>query len=563
MTHRNRWSHPGPGARSRKTCSGLLAAVVVSALAAAPLAAQPGGPLPTPLPLFPADNWWNADVTAAPLDPQGGAFLDFIGRNRGLHPDFGGNADDFPEIYGLVYVSVPGSQPLVPVTFVEFGDQSDDGAPGRPAGYPIPPQARTQPKWIEGGYPGNADPGGDRHMLIVDRDNRILYELYHTQWNDDLDRWEAGSGAVFPLNQNLRRPEGWTSADAAGLAILPGLVRHDEAFGSDPIRHAFRFTVRATNGHVYPASHTAGSTSGAPPMGPRLRLKAGKDITGYPAEVRRIFEAMKTYGLILADNGSDMYISGAHDTRWNNDVLNPAFNSLKAGDFEVIQRGWQPSTQPPPVPPAAPSNLQGTALSQNRVALLWTDNSNNEETFRVEMRTDAGPFTLVATLGAGVRTTEISALTAGTAYTFRVRAQNAAGSSAWSNTATVTTPATPPPPPGCTPNSVRHCLNNGRFQVELSWTPPGGSPRSARATPLTGDTGLFWFVDPGNVELIVKVLDGCALNDNYWVFAGGLTNVQTILTVTDTSNGQMRRYVNNQGTAFRPLQDTGSFGGCP
>jgi Fibronectin type III domain len=562
MTHRNRWSHPGPGARLPKTCSGLLLLAVVVALSlAAPVAAQPGGPLPAPLPLFPADNWWNADVSAAPLDPQGGGFLDFIGRSRGLHPDFGGDADDFPEIYGLVYVSVPGSQPLVPVTFVEFGDQSDDGAPGRPAGYPIPPQAKTEAKWIEGGYPGDAEPGGDRHMLIVDRDNRILYELYHTQWNADLARWEAGSGAVWPLTTNRRRPETWTSADAAGLAILPGLVRYDETFGAEPIRHAFRFTVRATNGHVYPASHTAGSTSGAPPMGLRLRLKAGKDISGYPPEIRRIFQAMKTYGLILADNGSDMYISGAHDTRWNNDVLNPAFSSLKAGDFEVIQRGWQPSTQPPPTPPAAPSNLQATALSQNRVALLWTDNSNNEQTFQVDMRTGAGAFTQVASLAAGVRATEVAGLAASTAYTFRVKAQNAAGSSAWSNTTTVTTP--PAQSPACTPNDVRHCLNNGRFQVEVQWTAPGGATGAGRRAPLTNDTGLFWFFDPQNVEMIVKVLNGCALNGRYWVFAGGLTNVRAVLTVTDTQTGARKQYTNPQGAPFQPIQDTGAFASCP
>src|SRR6185503_14581373 len=123
------------------------------------------------------------------------------------------------------------------------------------------------------------------------------------------------SGAIYKLDSLERRPETWTSADAAGLAILPGLVRWDEVFGPDPIRHAFRFTVRRTNGHVYPASHTAGSTQGAPPMGTRLRLKANKNINGYPPEVRKIFQAMKTYGLILADNGTDMYISGAHDSR--------------------------------------------------------------------------------------------------------------------------------------------------------------------------------------------------------------------------------------------------------
>jgi hypothetical protein len=419
--------------------------------------AQTGGPLPR---LFPADNWWNVDVSAAPVDPDSAAFLQFIGPGRTLHPDFGGDADVFPETFGMIYITVPGTQPLVPVTFVEFGDESDAGAPGRPAGYPIPEQAKAQPKWIEGGHPGNARPGGDRHMLIVDRDRRLLFELYHTQWNAALNRWEAGSGAVFPLDSNLRRPEGWTSADAAGLAILPGLVRYDEAFGSGPIRHAFRVTVRSTNGHVFPASHTAGGTSGALPMGARLRLKAGKDISGYPPEVRRIFQAMKTYGLIVADNGTDMYITGAHDTRWDNDVLNPAFAGLRASDFEVVRLGWQPATTPPPAV--------------------------------------------------------------------------------------------------CVPSGTHLCLNEGRFQVEARWT-ANGRTEDARAVPLTSDTGYFWFFDETNVEMVVKVLNGCVVNQRFWVYAGGLTDVRVRLTVTDTRNGAVKTYENPQRTPFQPIQDSDAF----
>jgi hypothetical protein len=412
-------------------------------------------------PLFPSDNWWNVDVSQAPVDPKSNALLDFIGRGTRLHPDFGGFADTPPETYGMIYLSVPGSQPLVPVTFVEFGDESDSGAPGRPAGYPIPPEAKTQPGYIEGGYPGNADASGDRHMLIVDRDHRFLFELYHTVWNGPANRWEAGSGAIFPLDSNARRPEGWTSADAAGLAILPGLVRYDEAFGSDPIRHAFRFTTRSTNGHVFPASHTAGGTNGAPPMGARLRLKAGKDLSGYPAPVRRIFQAMKTYGLILADNGTDMYITGTHDPRWDNDVLNPAFASLTADDFEVVQLGWKPS-----------------------------------------------------------------ATTA------------------------------------CAPAETRLCLGGGRFQVDVEWTTRTSSG-AGHAVPLSTDTGYFWFFNSGNVEMVIKVLDGCAVNNRYWVFAGGLTDTRVRITVTDTLRGVTKPYANPQGTAFRPIQDTSAFATCP
>lgn len=235
-------------------------------------------------------------------------------------------------------MGVSGAQPRVPVTFVEYGAESDRGIGGID-GYPIPEEAKTQPNYIEGGTPGGGS-NGDRHLLIVDRDRWVLYELYATRWNASASRWEAGSGAIFDLSSLSRRPEGWTSADAAGLSILPGLVRYDEAMAGE-INHAFRVTVRATNGYVWPASHRAGSTTGALPMGARLRLKASKDLSAFPPDLQRIFRAMQRYGLIVADNGSDMYITGAMDNRWDNDRLNPAFRALTAGDFEVVQLGWR------------------------------------------------------------------------------------------------------------------------------------------------------------------------------------------------------------------------------
>jgi hypothetical protein len=198
----------------------------------------------------------------------------------------------------------------------------------------------AEPDFIEGSVPGGGS-SGDRHLLVVDRDRWLLFELYARRWNASASRWEAGSGAIFNMSGFDRRPEGWTSADAAGLAILPGLVRYEEAMSGRDIRHAFRVTVRATNSYVWPASHRAGSTPGALPMGARLRLKASKDLSGFPPALRRIFRAMQVYGLIVADNGSDLYISGAMDSRWNNDQLNPAFRALTAGDFEVIQLGWR------------------------------------------------------------------------------------------------------------------------------------------------------------------------------------------------------------------------------
>jgi hypothetical protein len=325
-----------------------IAAALVLLVCFTPLLADAtqGGEIPLPLPLFPQNNWWNIDVSNAPLAPNSGAFINFIGLTRQMHPDFGGNDEENPpNVFGIPFIVVDGSQEKKTVDFVLFGDQSDgedhETEESFPF-YPVPDEAITEPGWVEGGAPGNVDERdeGDRHVLIVDKDNNHLYELYNVWFNGTL--WEAGSGAFFDMDTNDRRPEGWTSADAAGLAILPGLVRHDEVFGPGEIRHAFRVTVRATNGHVWPASHTAGSTSGALPMGARLRLKADKNISGFAPEIQKIFRAMKKYGLIVADNGSDLFVSGTYDTRWNNDVLNPAFHSLKGSDFEVIELGWHP-----------------------------------------------------------------------------------------------------------------------------------------------------------------------------------------------------------------------------
>ena len=322
----------------------LVCAVAIVQAATPPVLNEPLGGRQ----VFPATNWWNTDITSAPVDARSAALIDFIsGRTatnrtpvRTLHPDFG------PPPYGFPYVVVAGDQTRVPVAFVAYGSESDTGSPGLP-GYPIPTEARTQPNYIEGGVAGGGL-SGDRHLLIIDRDRWFLYETFATFWNGTAARWEAGSGAVFDMSRNNRRPDGWTSADAAGLAIFPGLVRYDEAFGTGEIAHAFRVTTRGSNGYVWPASHAAGTNASAPSMGTRLRLKPSKDISGFTPEVQRIFRAMKRYGLIVADNGSDMYISGTMDGRWNNDVLNPAFRALTADDFEVVQLGWKPATLAPP-----------------------------------------------------------------------------------------------------------------------------------------------------------------------------------------------------------------------
>jgi hypothetical protein len=353
--------------------SGLLLVFASQAARTAESTAADVGPvangaLPGPFPLFPPTNWWNLDVSGAPVDPNSAAFISFInnGGTRRLHPDFGGDVSPGSvEIYGMPYVVVDGTQPKKAVNFLYSAESDgvDHTTDTSYPFYPVPDQAITQQHWIEGGEPGNQDlrSSSDRHLLIVDRDNKYLYELYNVFF--DGTNWLGGSGAFFDMNTNNRRPDGWTSADAAGLSILAGLVRYDEVYGPDEVAHAFRVTVRSTNGYVYPASHRAGSTTGALPMGSRLRLKAGKDISSFPADAQKVFRAMKKYGLLVADNGSDMYITGTHDTRWNNDVLNPAFAGLSASDFEVITLGYNP-----PAPTATPTQNSGATATPTPTA---------------------------------------------------------------------------------------------------------------------------------------------------------------------------------------------------
>src|SRR5215475_14974095 len=242
----------------------FVAIALHAAFDAAGQGAVRGGPLPQPLPLFPPDNWWNTDISAAPLDPSSASYIAFInnGGTRHLHPDFGGEASPGSvAIYGMPYAIVDGSQAKQAVTF-DYWDESDgvDYSTGQGIPfYPLPAQAINQPHWVEGGSPANVDQRSqqDRHLLVIDCTNRLLYELYNVFYDATQSKWFAGSGAFFDMKTNNRRPDGWTSADAAGLAILPGLVRYDEAWNPavTDIGHAFRVTVRSTNGYVYPASH--------------------------------------------------------------------------------------------------------------------------------------------------------------------------------------------------------------------------------------------------------------------------------------------------------------------
>ncbi len=448
--------------------TGVIAvAVVLNAQSVSPAR---NGALPGPLPLFPADNWWNQDITTAPVDPNSAALIAFINGSattgRRLHPDFGGyESPGSQNIYGFPYVVVSGDQPKVAVHF-DYSDESDGVDHNTDTSfpfYPIPEEAKTQPYWIEGGPAGNAGAGGDRHMLIVDRDNKVLYELFALPWNGW--QWTAGSGAFFDLKSNARRPDTWTSADAAGLAILPGLVRYDEVFGADEIRHAFRVTVRSSNSfYVWPASHRAGSNSAAPPFGARLRLKESKNLSGFRPEVQKIFRAMQRYGLIVADNGSDMYISGAFDPRWDNSVLNPAFGALTANDFEVIQLGWTGNCSTPGPPQGLSSIVSGQL-----VQLSWSSpTSGGQSGYIIEAGSASGLADIVtATLpdspGLAV------AVPAGN-YFVRVRASSACGTSAPSNETLVSVGGCSPPP---APTSF--AFTRAGNLVTLTWNSAAGA----------------------------------------------------------------------------------------
>lgn len=270
---------------------------------------------------FPGDNAWNVPIDTAAVDSNSDALINSIGRTTGLHPDFGSNYQGGP--FGIPYVLVPGNTTPVSVSFT-YDDESDPGP------YPIPSNAP-----IEGGKNSR----GDRHVLVIDTDNWILYELFAAYPQNN--GWKAGSGAVFDLNSNALRPAGWTSADAAGLPIFPGLVRYDEVEEQGVINHALRFTARQTrHAYVAPARHFASdlTSPSLPPMGMRVRLKAGYNITGFPPRVQVILQALKTYGMILADNGSDWYISGAPDARWDDAEMH-ALDQVTGDAFEVVRMG--------------------------------------------------------------------------------------------------------------------------------------------------------------------------------------------------------------------------------
>jgi hypothetical protein len=302
----------------------LVVAIVAAAASASALAMTPAaGPASAPAPhegscpIFPASNPLNRDISHAPVDPNSAKYIESIGASVHLHADFG-----TPSSYGIPYVVVGRRQPKVPIHFTEYGEESNPGP------YPVPPKAP-----VEG-----AGEAGDRHVLVLQDGTCKLYELYNAQRKGS--GWDAGSGAVFNLRSNALRPEGWTSADAAGLPIFPLLVRYPEV-RAGRIDHALRVTVRRTQrGYIHPATHFASGSSdpSLPPMGLRLRLKASFSLAGYRGEALVVLRALQRYGLIVADNGSSWYITGAPDPRWKDEDLDQ-LKRVPGSAFEAVRTG--------------------------------------------------------------------------------------------------------------------------------------------------------------------------------------------------------------------------------
>jgi hypothetical protein len=347
------------------------------------------------------NSLWNTDISAAPVDPNSANIINFIGATITLHPDFGSGTYNSQSI-GIPYQVVAGSQAKVPIIFGLYPDDSDPGP------MPIPKNALIE------GYP---NPGsGDRHVLVLEKDGCWLYELYHSYLQKN-GSWKADSSAVWDMTINQQRPYTWTSADAAGLPIFPGLARYDEV-ASGSINHALRFTVPTTRqAFVAPASHWASSntSTSAPPMGTRLRLKASFDITGFSTANQVILTALKKYGMILADKGSAIYISGAPNSSWNNSDLGN-LKSITAANFDVVQMGAIYTPANVPTGPA-PTILSFTA---NPISI------SKGQTVTLGWSVSGADYDIISLTVGAVRGTSITVTPSGTT-TYTLYATNAYG----------------------------------------------------------------------------------------------------------------------------------------
>ena len=410
-------------------------------------------------PMFPANNVWNARIDDLPVHALSGDWIDTIGRYEGFHMDFGSGTWDGGPI-GIPYNIADAGTPTYEVEFDYYGESDD-------VPYPIPPDPLIE-------Y------GSDAHLLTVDRSTCTLYELYAAEYYGG--QWYAGSGAVWDLNSNDLRPAGWTSADAAGLPILPGLVRYDEIV-SGAINHAIRFTAEDTNGYIWPARHLTSNDPGAPeipPMGARFRLKAGYDISGFAPELQVILTAMKRYGIILADNGSPWYVSGAPDERWDNDILHD-LDVLTGDDFEAVDESGlmvdpdsgEVAAEEPPGAFSKTSPADGTPVSTGPT-LAWGASSGVETYYYCLDTVNNGICDTAWTETGSSTDASLSGLTDGTTYYWSVVAYNDAGYT-YADGGTWWSFATLPDPPAAFGKTAPA---DGIFQPTdptLSWTASSGA----------------------------------------------------------------------------------------
>ncbi|SRR5579883_66582 len=388
--------------------------------------------------IFPADNIWNTPVDTLPVSPNSAAYVNTIGASAHAHADFGSGLWQGAPI-GIPWIPVPGTQPKYPVVF-QYADESDPGP------YAIPLSAP-----IEGGSGST----GDRHAIAVDTDHCILYELYSAY--PQASSWEAGSGVIFDLKSNALRPAGWTSADAAGLPIQPGLARYDEVAAGE-IRHALRFTAPQTQrSYAWPARHYASSLTDPkyPPMGQRFRLKATFDISPFPADVQVILRALKKYGMMLADNGSAWYISGAPDDRWNNDHL-ATMRNIPGSAFEAVDVSSLMID-----PNSGQARQSGVSVTVLPASAVVPAGASQQFTAAVQNAAPAVTWSVNGTIGGAAETGLIDAngryvapLEAPPSGMVLVRASSVAAPTA-SGTATVTIQNAAPLIAGVTPKRVR------------------------------------------------------------------------------------------------------------
>jgi hypothetical protein len=408
--------------------------------------------------VFSANNVWNAPVDQLPVHASSGAWVTTIGPTKPVHPDFGAATWNGGPI-GIPFITVPGSQTKYPATFT-YADESDPGP------YAVPLNAP-----IEGGSQST----GDRHAIAIDINNCILYELYAAY--PQSASWQAGSGAIFNLLSNALRPATWTSADAAGLPIFPGLVRYDEVAAGE-IRHAIRFTVPQTQkAFLWPARHYASSLTGTqyPPMGARFRLKASFDISGFSAANQVILRALKKYGMLLADNGSAWYLSGAPDSRWNDSDLHnlgtitgAAFEAVDESSLMIDPNSGQANVSFAPSVTVTPATTTVQVNGTQQFSATLTNTPTQLVNWSVNGT--AGGNSTVGTISAGGLYTAPPVPPSGGSVTVQAASVDAP-SAVGSATVTVTNP--PPPPPPAKP-------------VLTSISPTGGNQNTAVSVTLTG-----------------------------------------------------------------------------